>query len=141
MDYFRGKANINIPIYTIVVDDVSIPISLSYNTGGIKLNEVSSIVGLGWALNIPGSIQQEIKGISDFSANTISKDINDYEKYRGITLTAKTDLENHKKQKNLKQYWIMHMIRNPIYSTLIYLQSLGRLFYKTIMLDRLYLKR
>lgn len=66
MDYFRGKANINIPIYTIVVDDVSIPISLSYNTGGIKLNEVSSIVGLGWALNIPGSIQQEIKGISDF---------------------------------------------------------------------------
>ncbi|KGT09575.1 hypothetical protein NV63_06465 [Elizabethkingia anophelis] len=99
MDYFRGKANINIPIYTITVDDVSIPISLSYNTGGIKLNEVSSIVGLGWALNIPGSIQQEIKGISDFSANTLSKDINDYEKYRGITLTAKTDLENHKKSR------------------------------------------
>ena len=41
MDYFREKANINIPIYTITVDDVSIPISLSYNTGGIKLNEVS----------------------------------------------------------------------------------------------------
>ncbi|EQB92678.1 hypothetical protein HZP64_10665 [Elizabethkingia anophelis] len=102
MDYFRGKANINIPIYTITVDDVSIPISLSYNTGGIKLNEVSSIVGLGWALNIPGSIQQEIKGISDFSANTLSKDINDYEKYRGITLTAKTDLENHKKAEDLE---------------------------------------
>ena len=37
MDYFRGKANINIPIYTIIVDGVSVPISLSYNTGGIKL--------------------------------------------------------------------------------------------------------
>ncbi|MDE5494215.1 RHS repeat domain-containing protein [Elizabethkingia meningoseptica] len=102
MDYFRGKANINIPIYTITIDGISIPISLSYNTGGIKLNEVSSIVGLGWSLNIPGSIQHEIKGQNDFFYNTLSKDINDYPKYRGITLTAKTDLENHKKAEDLE---------------------------------------
>ncbi len=99
MDYFRGKANINIPIYTIIVDGVSVPISLSYNTGGIKLNEVSSIVGLGWSLNIPGNIQHEIKGISDFSANPLSKNINDYEKYRGVIRNSWIDLETHKKSR------------------------------------------
>ena len=88
MDYFRGKANINIPIYTITIDGISIPISLSYNTGGIKLNEVSSIVGLGWSLNIPGSIQHEIKGQNDFFYNTLSKDINDYQKYYGTFPTT-----------------------------------------------------
>ena len=42
MDLYRGKANINIPIYTIEVDGIKIPITLSYNTGGIRLNEISS---------------------------------------------------------------------------------------------------
>ncbi|MDV3931923.1 hypothetical protein CMT76_14485 [Elizabethkingia anophelis] len=111
MDYFRGKANINIPIYTIIVDGVSVPISLSYNTGGIKLNEVSSIVGLGWSLNIPGNIQHEIKGISDFSANPLSKNINDYEKYRGVIRNSWIDLETHKKVEDLEA------IMNGIYDT------------------------
>ncbi|AJW64959.1 hypothetical protein VO54_03531 [Elizabethkingia miricola] len=111
MDYFRGKANINIPIYTITVDGVSIPISLSYNTGGIKLNEVSSIVGLGWSLNIPGNIQHEIKGASDFSANPLSKNINDYDKYRGVTRTTWIDQETHKKVEDLEA------IMNGIYDT------------------------
>ncbi|WP_223605630.1 hypothetical protein [Chryseobacterium sp. OSA05B] len=83
VDYFRGKANINIPIYTISVGGINIPISLSYNTGGIKLNEVSSIVGLGWSLNIPGTISQNMMGLDDLSSQFFSKNIVDYEAYHG----------------------------------------------------------
>jgi hypothetical protein len=83
MDYFRGKANISIPIYNISVNGVNFPISLSYNTGGIKLNEVASTVGLGWSLNIPGSISQNMVGLDDLSSQFFSKNVDDYGSYNG----------------------------------------------------------
>lgn len=83
MDYFRGKANINIPIYTININGISIPISLSYNTGGIKLNEVATTVGLGWSLNIPGTISQNVIGLDDLEVPFFSKNINEYAAYTG----------------------------------------------------------
>lgn len=76
IDLFRGKANINVPIYTIQSDGINIPISISYNTGGIKLNEVSGIVGLGWALSIPGNITQNIIDKDDKYFSHYTKDIN-----------------------------------------------------------------
>ncbi|MDR6516412.1 hypothetical protein [Chryseobacterium camelliae] len=76
LDLFRGKANISIPIYTISIDGINIPISLSYNTGGIKLNEVATIVGLGWSLDIPNNITQNIIGLDDKYTSLYTKDIN-----------------------------------------------------------------
>ncbi|TGN21630.1 hypothetical protein [Empedobacter tilapiae] len=83
VDYFRGQANISIPIHSINIDGVNIPINLSYNTSGIKLNEVASSVGLGWSLNITGSINQDIKGQNDFKTPLYSKDFNDYDALNG----------------------------------------------------------
>ncbi|SEE29483.1 Ataxin-1 and HBP1 module (AXH) [Tenacibaculum sp. MAR_2010_89] len=60
-----GKASINIPIYNIDLDGLNIPISLSYDTGGVKVNSSSSKVGLNWNLNAGGFISKEIKGVSD----------------------------------------------------------------------------
>ena len=60
MDLFNGKANINIPIYTLKIGRIDFPIGLSYNTGGIKQNEIASSVGLGWALSMPNSISKNI---------------------------------------------------------------------------------
>ncbi|RXM51813.1 hypothetical protein BOQ64_12995 [Chryseobacterium sp. CH25] len=65
IDLFRGKANISIPLYTINVGGINIPIALSYNTGGIRLNEVASTVGLGWGISIPNSISKVIMGKDD----------------------------------------------------------------------------
>lgn len=65
MDLYRGKANISIPIYSIGIGSINIPIGISYNTGGIKLNEQASTVGLGWSLNIPGNIFRSVKGLED----------------------------------------------------------------------------
>ncbi|MFC0427022.1 hypothetical protein [Chryseobacterium scophthalmum] len=76
VDLFKGKANINVPIYTIQSEGLNIPISISYNTGGIKLNEVAGIVGLGWALNIPGNITQNIVDKDDKYFSHYTKDIN-----------------------------------------------------------------
>ncbi|MCD0457804.1 hypothetical protein LPB85_20440, partial [Chryseobacterium sp. LC2016-27] len=88
IDLFKGKANISVPLYTINTDGLSIPISLSYNTGGIKLNEVSSTVGLGWSLNVPNSITQNIIDLDDKYFQPYSKDINminNYVKNAGIS--------------------------------------------------------
>ncbi|ASK32520.1 hypothetical protein CEY12_21600 [Chryseobacterium sp. T16E-39] len=83
MDLFRGKANISIPFYSIKVDGLELPISISYNTGGIKLNEVASSVGLGWTLNIPGTINKSIIGKDDNVTPFFNKDINTYGSYNG----------------------------------------------------------
>lgn len=63
---YTGRINIEIPIYNIDLDGLSIPISVSYNTGGVKVNSTSSSVGLNWSLNAGGFISREIKGDDDF---------------------------------------------------------------------------
>ena len=67
VDYYTGKLNVNIPIYTIKTKELTVPISLSYNTSGIQLNEMASWVGLGWNLNAGGAIVRNVKGIPDNS--------------------------------------------------------------------------
>ena len=63
---YTGTANVTIPIYTINAKGLSIPISLDYHTGGIKLKEEASNVGLGWALSVGGMISRTINGQDDF---------------------------------------------------------------------------
>lgn len=65
LSQYTGKANIQIPIYTIETGNLTIPISLSYNTGGIKVNEIASWCGLGWNLNAGGLISRSVVGLSD----------------------------------------------------------------------------
>jgi len=60
-----GVAEISIPLFSINIKDVSWPISLSYHTGGIKVNELSSQVGLGWTLNAFGMISSRSYQRSD----------------------------------------------------------------------------
>ncbi|WP_306352602.1 RHS repeat domain-containing protein [Flavobacterium sp. '19STA2R22 D10 B1'] len=63
---YTGRVNIDIPFYEIDLNGFKIPIGLSYNTGGVKLNEVASSVGLNWSLNAGGAISKIVKGIEDF---------------------------------------------------------------------------
>ena len=65
VDESIGKVNITIPIYAIDLDGLNIPISISYNTGGVKVNSSASTVGLNWSLNAGGLIKKEIKGFDD----------------------------------------------------------------------------
>ena len=54
----NGAANISVPIHTIGLKGISIPISLSYHTRGVKVDEIASRVGIGWALNFGGIISR-----------------------------------------------------------------------------------
>lgn len=65
VDNFTGVANISIPLHTIQEGDLTVPISLNYHTGGIKVTEIASWAGLGWALNAGGSITRQVNGSID----------------------------------------------------------------------------
>src|SRR3954462_958189 len=59
--YSTGVPDISIPVYTIQSGDLSVPISLSYNASGIKVEEVPTWVGLGWNLNAGGSLSRIVR--------------------------------------------------------------------------------
>ena len=63
---YTGVPDIQIPIYNIVVDNVTIPIKLQYHPGNVKKESVASWVGLGWSLNAGGMIGHTINGLDDF---------------------------------------------------------------------------
>ncbi len=60
--YSSGTTSINIPLYTIKEKELDLDISLSYNSSGIKVNQIASSVGLGWSLNAGGVITRAIQG-------------------------------------------------------------------------------
>jgi YD repeat-containing protein len=63
---YNGVPNISIPLYTIQSGDISVPITLSYHAGGIKVSEEASWVGLGWNLDAGGMISRQINGHDDW---------------------------------------------------------------------------
>lgn len=65
VDYSTGVPQINIPIYTIKSGSLSLPISFSYHASGIKVQQESSSVGLGWVLNAGGMITRQVRDIPD----------------------------------------------------------------------------
>ncbi|WP_133176927.1 hypothetical protein [Terrimonas sp.] len=60
-----GIPSISIPLYTINVNGISLPIELRYHASGIKVNQQSSWVGLGWDLSIEPQITRSINGKPD----------------------------------------------------------------------------
>ncbi len=66
VDYFTGVADITIPIYTIDEGNLTWPVSIKYHSGGIKVKEDASEVGLGWALCGGGTIVSVTRGKPDF---------------------------------------------------------------------------
>ncbi|MDT7831249.1 RHS repeat domain-containing protein [Flavobacteriaceae bacterium S356] len=61
----NGAAYVSIPIHTVEVKGISIPISLNYHTRGVKVDEIASRTGLGWALNYGGMISRTALGRPD----------------------------------------------------------------------------
>ena len=65
VDHSTGIPDITIPIYTVRIGGISLPINLSYHASGIKVNDIASTVGLGWVLNSGGFITQQVIGEPD----------------------------------------------------------------------------
>ncbi len=71
-----GIANITVPLYNFSAGSLSLPISLSYSTSGIKVDQVASWVGMGWNLNAGGVITRTVKGVADEHAQRVFIDLN-----------------------------------------------------------------
>jgi hypothetical protein len=70
-----GVPNISIPIHTVVEGPLSTSISLSYNSSGIKVEEMASWVGLGWSLSAQGMISRSVQGKRDESGFLVNPGI------------------------------------------------------------------
>jgi hypothetical protein len=57
---FTGKPNIDIPVYEIKTRKLKVPISLSYDATGIRVEDISSWVGMNWNLNAGGIISRMV---------------------------------------------------------------------------------
>ncbi|MBN9385776.1 MAG: hypothetical protein J0H74_33785, partial [Chitinophagaceae bacterium] len=74
---YTGTPQIGIPLYTLKEGDIQVPISLSYYTGGVKVSEIASNVGLQWSLNAGGVITRSVRGFpDDGSKGYFDRDVN-----------------------------------------------------------------
>ncbi|WP_300600663.1 RHS repeat domain-containing protein [Niabella sp.] len=64
-----GMPNISIPLFTIDLGSVKVPITLTYHNNGLKPDEIPSWVGLGWDLQAGGALGYQQRGRRDFAMN------------------------------------------------------------------------
>ena len=69
VNLYTGVPNIDIPLYTVKGRTIAVPISISYHASGIRVSEVASSIGLGWALNAGGIISRSVRGVPDDQTN------------------------------------------------------------------------
>ncbi|NLU91355.1 hypothetical protein [Chitinophaga sp. Ak27] len=63
--FFTGAVSLEIPITVYKTPNIEVPVSLRYNSSGIKVEELSSRTGLVWNLNAGGAIIRMIKDEPD----------------------------------------------------------------------------
>lgn len=62
---YTGVPNISVPLFTIGSGNFSMPIELSYDASGIKVEQDATYVGLGWNLIMGGCISRIVCGQND----------------------------------------------------------------------------
>ncbi len=77
----NGTINIDVPIFSTSAHGNPINVSLSYNTLGVKVNEIASEVGIGWNLNQGGVIARVVKDKRD---NVNAPYYNSIEEFKNI---------------------------------------------------------
>ncbi len=65
VDNFTGSKNITLPIFNFESNGFILPISLNYNTSGVKVSDIASWVGLKWNLSYGGIITRSVKDKPD----------------------------------------------------------------------------
>ncbi|WP_160140204.1 RHS repeat domain-containing protein [Chryseobacterium sp. c4a] len=65
MNLFTGRANVSVPLYSLNEGNIPLNITLNYDTGGVRINDVSGWVGQNWSLEAGGVITRQIRTNSD----------------------------------------------------------------------------
>lgn len=61
-NYNTGTLDVQVPLYEFNYAGFRFPVTLSYNTSGIKVDDEPTIVGLEWRLNAGGAIVRVVRG-------------------------------------------------------------------------------
>lgn len=94
MDLSTGRANVGVPIYQLEEGGIPMDISMSYDTGGVRVNDVSGWVGQNWTLQAGGVITRSVRGKAadeinwKTSESSLWYDWNGYFYYRDILNTS-----------------------------------------------------
>lgn len=60
-----GTANISVPLFEIAAGGTKIPLTLSYSSNGVPVDEIASRTGINWTLNIGGVISRTVMDEDD----------------------------------------------------------------------------
>lgn len=62
INYYTGKVNVNIPIFSINENEIPFDLSFHYDTGGVRVNDLPNWIGQNWNMNAGGIIIRTEKG-------------------------------------------------------------------------------
>lgn len=65
VDHRTGVVDVKIPLYELEVNDIKIPIYLSYHSSGVKVRDPFSWVGAGWTLHAEPTVTRTVLGAPD----------------------------------------------------------------------------
>lgn len=66
VSHYTGVPEISIPLYTIQDGDFELPLTLRYHASGIQAAQEATWVGLGWSLDVGGTVSRTVNGTDDF---------------------------------------------------------------------------
>ncbi|MEN1786377.1 MAG: hypothetical protein AAGF77_14760 [Bacteroidota bacterium] len=65
VDMYSGTPSIAIPLHVFKGREMDLPVSLTYDASGIKVDQLANWCGLGWNLNVGGRISRRANGLPD----------------------------------------------------------------------------
>lgn len=89
---YTGAFNYSILLFTIKEGNITVPVSLNYTGTGVRVNDVPSWCGLGWAIDAGGLITRTIVGQPDETPGT---GYIDYLTKGHLSVTNQTDAASH----------------------------------------------
>lgn len=65
VNLYTGTPEISIPLHTLKGREIDLPLSITYDASGIKVEQMATWLGLGWNLNAGGRITRITNGLPD----------------------------------------------------------------------------
>lgn len=119
-----GSLNFKIPLLTLEGSQWGMPIDIQYSTSGIKVDQVASRVGMGWALSAGGVVTRNVNHNPDelSTRSTLPADWNSFDQnfltyLDNIVVSGSSDTEPDEFSYNFNGYsgkFILDANKNPI---------------------------
>ncbi|QKJ28999.1 PKD domain-containing protein [Mucilaginibacter mali] len=87
---FTGAASVTIPLYNVTNGSLSVPVSVSYNSNGVKVKEVEGNAGISWNVNIGGAVYRTVRDLPD----DVKKDESSHDRKGWLYNTNSTGIGN-----------------------------------------------